>query len=78
MCLNIGLLKLSTSKIKQLKDFGRHSGGNDIHDEFGINSKFTELQDVIRAYTLSIIKKDEAIPLVLTLFPVDDKGGKPY
>jgi hypothetical protein len=47
-------------------------------DILSMASKFTELQDVIRAYTLSIIKKDEAIPLVLTLFPVDDKGGKPY
>jgi len=31
-------------KFKRMKDFGRLSGGADIHDYFGINSKFTELQ----------------------------------
>ena len=31
-------------KIKKLKDFGRSSGGIDIHEEFGINAKFTEIQ----------------------------------
>lgn len=31
-------------KIRRLKDFGRASGGNDIHDSIGFNSKFTELQ----------------------------------
>ena len=34
-------------KIRQLKDFGRTYGGNDTHDEFGINSKFTELQAIM-------------------------------
>lgn len=34
-------------KIKKLKDFGRITGGTDIHDEFGINSKFTELQAIM-------------------------------
>lgn len=33
--------------LRALKDFGRSSGGNDIHDSFGINCKFTELQAVI-------------------------------
>ena len=31
-------------KIRKLKDFGRSEGGNDIHDSFGLNFKFTELQ----------------------------------
>lgn len=34
-------------KIKRLKDFGRTSGGNDIHDELGWNFKFTDLQAVV-------------------------------
>lgn len=33
--------------IARLKDFGRLAGGADIHDHFGINSKFTEMQAVI-------------------------------
>jgi perosamine synthetase len=31
-------------KIRKLKDFGRESGGNDIHDTIGFNFKFTDLQ----------------------------------
>jgi len=34
-------------KIRKLKDFGRSSGGNDIHDSIGFNFKFTEMQAVI-------------------------------
>ena len=34
-------------KISRIKDFGRSGGGNDTHDYFGINSKFTELQACI-------------------------------
>ena len=34
-------------KIKKLKDFGRSSGGNDIHDSIGFNFKFTEMQAVV-------------------------------
>jgi len=34
-------------KIRKLKDFGRSSGGNDIHDTIGFNFKFTELQACI-------------------------------
>ena len=34
-------------KLRRLKDFGRSSGGNDIHDTIGYNFKFTELQAVI-------------------------------
>ena len=31
-------------KLSRLKDFGRSTGGNDIHDTIGYNFKFTELQ----------------------------------
>jgi perosamine synthetase len=34
-------------KIKRLKNFGRDLGGEDRHDWFGINSKFTDLQAVL-------------------------------
>jgi len=34
-------------RLQRLKDFGRTSGGNDIHDTIGYNFKFTELQAVI-------------------------------
>jgi perosamine synthetase len=33
--------------IRKKKDFGRASGGNDIHDEIGFNFKFTELQAAV-------------------------------
>ena len=36
-----------SDKISKLKNFGRSGGGNDIHTQFGINSKFTDLQAVI-------------------------------
>jgi perosamine synthetase len=32
------------NKLRRLKDFGRSSGGNDVHDSIGYNFKFTELQ----------------------------------
>lgn len=32
------------NKLRCLKDFGRASGGNDIHESIGYNFKFTELQ----------------------------------
>ncbi|RMD48637.1 MAG: aminotransferase class I/II-fold pyridoxal phosphate-dependent enzyme, partial [Alphaproteobacteria bacterium] len=35
------------ARLRRLKDFGRASGGNDIHDEIGWNFKFTELQAVV-------------------------------
>lgn len=38
--------KLADS-IRKLKDFGRASGGNDIHDTIGYNFKFTDMQAVI-------------------------------
>ena len=31
-------------KLRRLKDFGRRSGGTDVHDSIGYNFKFTELQ----------------------------------
>jgi perosamine synthetase len=34
-------------RLRQLKDFGRSSGGNDIHDTIGWNFKFTDVQAVI-------------------------------
>lgn len=34
-------------RIKKIKDFGRIKGGIDVHDEFGWNFKFTDLQAVI-------------------------------
>lgn len=34
-------------KLRRLKDFGRASGGTDIHDSLGFNFKFTELQACI-------------------------------
>lgn len=33
--------------VRKLKDFGRSSGGNDIHESIGYNFKFTELQACI-------------------------------
>jgi len=35
------------TRIRKLKDFGRTSGGNDVHDTVGYNFKFTEMQAVI-------------------------------
>lgn len=35
---------LMAEKIKKLKDFGRGTGGADVHDIVGFNCKFTELQ----------------------------------
>ena len=35
------------NNIRSLKDFGRSSGGNDIHNTIGYNFKFTDIQAVI-------------------------------
>lgn len=35
------------STIRKIKDFGRSGGGNDVHDTFGINLKFTDLQAIL-------------------------------
>jgi len=40
-------------RIERLKDFGRLSGGEDIHDSIGINAKFTDLQAAIGVSQLS-------------------------
>jgi len=37
----------TNSALRKLKDFGRVSGGNDIHDTIGFNFKFTDMQAVI-------------------------------
>lgn len=34
-------------RLRKLKDFGREKGGIDLHDSFGINSKFTEIQAIM-------------------------------
>ena len=39
--------KMLSEKIWKIKNFGRSGGGNDFHDEFGINSKTTDIQSVI-------------------------------
>jgi len=44
-------------KLRYLKDFGRDSGGNDIHNEFGINSKITDLQAIIGLNQLEEIEE---------------------
>lgn len=45
------------NKIKKLKDFGRTGGGIDRHDDFGINSKFTELQAIVGLSQIKEIKE---------------------
>ncbi|MDT8397326.1 MAG: DegT/DnrJ/EryC1/StrS family aminotransferase [Pseudomonadales bacterium] len=35
------------ARIRKMKDFGRESGGSDIHDEIGYNFKFTDIQACI-------------------------------
>lgn len=44
-------------KLRQLKNVGRLSGGNDIHEHFGINSKFTDIQAIIGSVGLRNIKE---------------------
>jgi len=45
-CITTQIPELA-QKVKELKDFGRESGGMDSHISFGINSKFTELQAIL-------------------------------
>jgi perosamine synthetase len=45
------------AKASRIKDFGRDAGGSDFHPNFGINSKFTDLQAVVG---LAQLKKLEA------------------
>lgn len=42
--------------IERLKDFGRLKGGNDVHDYFGLNFKFTDLQAVFGLEQLKTIE----------------------
>lgn len=44
-------------QIKKLKNVGRINGGDDIHDDFGINAKYTDIQAVIALNQLTDIKK---------------------
>jgi perosamine synthetase len=44
-------------KIRKLKDFGRSSGGNDIHNSIGFNFKFTELQSCIGLVQMKKLNK---------------------
>ena len=44
-------------KLRHLKDHGRSGGGNDIHDYFGINSKFTDLQAIVGISQMGNIKE---------------------
>ena len=51
-------------KLRRLKDFGRASGGTDIHDSIGYNFKFTELQACVglaqmRQLSNRVIRKKE-------------------
>lgn len=44
-------------RIKRIKDLGRENGGHDLHDEFGINAKFTELSAILGLNQLEDIDK---------------------
>jgi len=44
-------------KFKGLKDFGRQSGGTDVHPEFGLNGKFTDFQAVIGLEQIKKLKE---------------------
>jgi len=48
-------------RVRKLKDFGRSSGGTDIHDSFGINSKFTEMQAITGLSQMKDIKRRVSI-----------------
>jgi len=39
--------KAMSKRIRRLKNFGRDSGGVDIHPKFGINAKFSDLQAIV-------------------------------
>lgn len=43
------------NSVRKIKDFGREGGGVDIHPEFGINSKFTDLQALIGCAQLDVL-----------------------
>lgn len=54
-----GLVFSRDSKVSEIagriKDFGRAGGGVDVHPEFGINAKFTELQALVGCAQLDVL-----------------------
>jgi perosamine synthetase len=62
-------------KIRLLKDFGRTGGGCDVHNEFGINCKFTELQAIVGLSQMRTIdKRIEAKKRIYNLYYQELKG----
>lgn len=57
LCHNLDLFE----KIDRIKDFGRLKGGADIHDYFGINSKFTEIQAILGITALQKLQEKQMI-----------------
>ncbi len=47
----------TATKLRKLKDFGRSSGGNDIHESIGYNFKFTELQACVGIEQMKKLKQ---------------------
>ena len=45
------------TRLRSYRDFGRLSGGNDIHKEIGLNLKYTDLQSTLALSQLSRINK---------------------
>lgn len=45
-------------RLRQLKNVGRVNGGADVHENFGINCKFTDMQAIIGLVGLKDIKKN--------------------
>ena len=64
-------------KLKRLKDFGRSSGGNDIHDSVGWNFKFTDLQAVIGIEQMKKLQwRVDRKKEILKLYRINLKGVK--
>jgi perosamine synthetase len=61
LCNNTELFE----KIDRIKDFGRIHGGADIHDYFGINSKFTEMQAILGITALQKLREKQTIKQTL-------------
>lgn len=53
------------NQIKKLKNVGRLEGGADVHEEFGINAKFTDVQAVIGLHNLNYINDQVKIKRAL-------------
>jgi perosamine synthetase len=60
--------------VERTKDFGRLSGGADIHDYFGINSKFTDFQAVIGIEQIK--KLEERIKKKKEIYSLYEKNFK--